>query len=635
MVSTRTQDGTICTKTYSPLTLDLNALSLQSPLPSPMRSTRSHGGPGSPTKVLKPSPPRKASRRGSRTPTSAKKQKFANLAASEANASVSTAPVPALPPTPRTRSAAKVAFAEPVQQDENAVQKEVDLLEGNTFFPSVAIGEKEMVGLSKIGRAEKEVKIWETVLAEHKEKMPSLVPVVEEKLDVNPAESAIKARLDVLDWALSTSQFGPEAYNIKCAIEGYRTGQIGYSDHYTVIYAAHIVDTVATYSEFVRNRTEMLDRYFELHGPGWMWYEPPLNVHPESVPKSFPSVALEREEQWTALGGWYVRQGFWKRAGWVSRMPQADWVLPGIGFEGFDKHPSDPRIVNCQDEGPRLSFRSLLDSGATFPSLHQEDFDSLGIDMASCGAQSVTPCYTAAGISINRLFELFVCVLDNDGKQLVDPNNAVYPLSHKYLGGLCPVSLSIVPITWDTEGRETNHRLSGISSRILVFILILILTSQTPTPLPKEKTSTLTALPTQLPFVASYVSSTPTRNTLFLGEDRNSVLGSHRMPGQKKWSIEIPRIVPGLPDDRFGEPKIRFVHRKGRLVDEDDDFKDHVSYLTVYNENGFELKKVANDPGTRQRELVETLERERREEEQRRLEEQENERMRRELMGGM
>ena len=75
--------------------------------------------------------------------------------------------------------------------------------------------------------------------------------------------------------------------------------------------------------------------------------------------------------------------------------------------------------------------------------------------MASYGAQSVTPCYTASGLSINRLFELFVSVLDNDGKQLVDPNNAVYPLSHKYLGGLCPVTLvcrfvlwEILPLVW-------------------------------------------------------------------------------------------------------------------------------------------------------------------------------------------
>jgi len=175
-------DGTISTKTYSPLTLDLNALSLQSPLPSPMRSTRSHGGPGSPTKVLKPKSPRGTRNRLPRTPTSAKKQKLANLAASEANASMSTAPVSAPPPRSRTRSTAKVTFAEPPQQLEQQLKGEMDLLEGNTFFPSVAIGEKETVGLSKIGRAEKEVKMWETVLAEHKEKMPSLVPVVEEKL---------------------------------------------------------------------------------------------------------------------------------------------------------------------------------------------------------------------------------------------------------------------------------------------------------------------------------------------------------------------------------------------------------------------------------------------------------------------
>lgn len=62
------------------------------------------------------------------------------------------------------------------------------------------------------------------------------------------------------------------------------------------------------------------------------------------------------------------------------------------------------------------------------------------IDEMNYSAQSVTETMTTNGMITNRLFELFVCVLDNDGCQLVDSNNAVYPLSHTYLGGLCPVA---------------------------------------------------------------------------------------------------------------------------------------------------------------------------------------------------
>ncbi|KAG4434785.1 hypothetical protein IFR05_009720 [Cadophora sp. M221] len=189
MVSTRTQDGTISTKTYSPLTLDLNALSLASPPSTPTRSARL----GTPTKVLKPGSPRRGSRRVPRTPISAKKQKFVNILASEANANAGmlTSPSTSAPPrTPITRSAAKakarVTFAEAEVQPRERVfdhfDHGVDLLEGNTFFPSVIIGAKETAGLSKIGRADKEVETWEAILAEHKEQMPSLVPVVEEKL---------------------------------------------------------------------------------------------------------------------------------------------------------------------------------------------------------------------------------------------------------------------------------------------------------------------------------------------------------------------------------------------------------------------------------------------------------------------
>jgi hypothetical protein len=57
-----------------------------------------------------------------------------------------------------------------------------DTHEESTFFPSVVIGEHEEVGLSIIGRADKEVCMWEQVLAGHQREQPSLAPVVEQKL---------------------------------------------------------------------------------------------------------------------------------------------------------------------------------------------------------------------------------------------------------------------------------------------------------------------------------------------------------------------------------------------------------------------------------------------------------------------
>ncbi len=49
----------------------------------------------------------------------------------------------------------------------------------------------------------------------------------------DPAATAIKARLEALQWAIDTSKFEPEAANIRCVMEGYRTGAITYSTEFT------------------------------------------------------------------------------------------------------------------------------------------------------------------------------------------------------------------------------------------------------------------------------------------------------------------------------------------------------------------------------------------------------------------
>lgn len=86
--------------------------------------------------------------------------------------------------------------------------------------------------------------------------------------DPDPAATAIKARLEVLQWALDTSKFKPEEANIRCVIEGYKSGAITYSTKYSLIWAGKIVDKASHYNEFTKDRSARLDRYFEAYGPG-------------------------------------------------------------------------------------------------------------------------------------------------------------------------------------------------------------------------------------------------------------------------------------------------------------------------------------------------------------------------------
>jgi hypothetical protein len=185
--------------------------------------------------------------------------------------------------------------------------------------------------------------------------------------------------------------------------------------------------------------------------------------------------------------------------------------------------------VNAQLEGPKLAFRSLLDSGATFPTLHTEDFLRLSIYPTQYACQSVNAMKTAAGVVNARVYELFVCVLDNNGGHLVHLDDPVFPIGPTYLGSLCPVVESVVPLQMDENGIEKDCRLSGL-----------------------------------LPFLAYYVSRIPTKNFLRFGEDRNDVLGHHRIPGQKKWDISFGHILSRnllVPEDRFDNPRTTFWHR--------------------------------------------------------------------------
>jgi hypothetical protein len=57
-----------------------------------------------------------------------------------------------------------------------------DVDDESNSFPSRGWGERETVGRSRIGRADKEIEIWEEVLRVHEINYPHLVPIVKESL---------------------------------------------------------------------------------------------------------------------------------------------------------------------------------------------------------------------------------------------------------------------------------------------------------------------------------------------------------------------------------------------------------------------------------------------------------------------
>jgi len=217
---------------------------------------------------------------------------------------------------------------------------------------------------------------------------------------------------------------------------GYKSGAIAYSALSTLTWAAKIVDIAPHYNDLTKDISARLERYFGTYGPGWFFYEAPLKMHPSIMPKMGASIAIRRSNTFYALEGYYINQGFWKQANFVKRMPPsrlgASQLTPESPYFARD---TEGRL-DCGSPGLKLAFKPMLNSGTTYPTLHQEDLFNLGFDMAWYDAQTVQTMDCATGPITSRIYALYVCFLDNDCKQLVEPNDAVYPFSRECLGGL-------------------------------------------------------------------------------------------------------------------------------------------------------------------------------------------------------
>ncbi|KAI0383546.1 hypothetical protein F5Y04DRAFT_287266 [Hypomontagnella monticulosa] len=337
----------------------------------------------------------------------------------------------------------------------------------------------------------------------------------------------IGERLELLNWALDTCQCEGEEVNIRAAIEGYQSGEIAYSENFTLIYAGHIVDVCPTYRSFCEDREERLDRYFGAFGPGWLWQEPPL-AGAGFGPVAKKGMCLERRLN-----------------------HHRDY---GIGLYPINqKYTVDKRLVmraTADDKKTKKTavssyFTSLLDSGATFSSLVEQDLKLLKIDFKYYASQGVMEIMGINNIkSKNRYFEMFVSPCSKDGKPLVgDGDQAVWPNEPRALGGFFPVWIS------DIGKNEVRYldRLSGM-----------------------------------VPFDVCYMSSAPTMRELWLGEDRRDVLGARRMPALLRYDplkilqLDCQEDIQKHRDGATTPDQVMFIHNiddNGKRVLSDGDWQ--------------------------------------------------------------
>ncbi|KAI1114512.1 hypothetical protein F5Y14DRAFT_461443 [Nemania sp. NC0429] len=322
-------------------------------------------------------------------------------------------------------------------------------------------------------------------------------------------------RLELLRRTLDNSECDDERINIRAAIHGYESGQIPYSDEFTLLYAGHIVDRCPTYTSFCVDRSERLDHYFANHGPGWLWHEPPL-ADSETDALAQKGLCLDRRGAGDAygVGSYPITLEFTIQASRVSRLPAQS------GGKKKEKRLGTGD-ASCQVE-------TLLDSGATFPVIIMSDLLRLNVDLSAYPAQGVMQVSTVGSKQEFKFFEMYVSVCSKQGSSLVSQGQeAVWPTERRALGGFYPVL--VYP---DPKGTaRLVHRLSGM-----------------------------------VPFDACYLSSAPGMTRLWLGEDRRDVLGTNRLPAHQRFDtdrrlkIEYPREFEVLRGKARTPDRVVFLH---------------------------------------------------------------------------
>lgn len=450
------------------------------------------------------------------------------------------------------------------------------------YDPLPCLDDEPEGGLSTIGRADFRIATFKKIIEWHERNHPGAVPTCKasladaiaarEALSDTPANHRVGnpeapklivlERVKDLKEALAQSEFEPEKVNIKAAIDAYESGEVGYSKGYTLIWAGQVVDSAATYGEFSVNRAERLDRYAEKYGPHWLWWESPLDVHPNDQLQAKGCQVIPRRAQPGGLGHFWIHQRYQKQSGFVMRLPNegGEGDLKPLNASERSAFQTDAHgRVNCGDLGPIYEMPSMLDSGASCASLYSSDLKELGIVKKHYSAQSYGSFNLANGAFLKqKIFELHVEVGGNEGTPIIDSKNPIVP-GRLAIGGIFPV-VEIpqrIKSPFDEGSYIINNRLSGI-----------------------------------MPFLSSYLSIVPGSNIMLLGENRNDIIGHYKMPPFRVWDFHGSQEAHINPLFNYiDNPLLYFRHQAEQITEQDhtplavQTTKDGQTYM-VFPQNG-------------------------------------------------
>lgn len=442
-------------------------------------------------------------------------------------------------------------------------------------------------------------------------------------------EERVEARLAVLQETLAQStepECEPMRTNISAAIRGYQEGTIACSSTYSLIFAGHIVDTTCrTWAEFTVDRKERLDGYFEQHGPGNLWWEPPLaggkdrvnakkallldvtkHIEPDvqfrddqchfRIPMCFrketaltcrmggtqrrdskighggPSKPSTRKRKWVWADDGESDAEVLKRARgdsyWSHVFPEKTAKGAALSKIG----PAATDAVVSTTTGQAQFFEMLLDSGCETPILYHADFVALGFTNADMNAATVATIHLANGRKSNlKIFEL------QGGVQLSEDDFCDHDLF--------PTCVIKLEARLKPPAGYSGERLSGV-----------------------------------LPFLAYYMSFAPGMDKAYLGTERGDVLGMQRIPGGLRYD---PFVKPQLGEPREtllkklqarNPSKIVFEHQRangGRtLMEEEVDSEGGTSRITLLHTDGTVVQtcKIETPQKSRRQRLIEFVE---------------------------
>lgn len=430
-------------------------------------------------------------------------------------------------------------------------------------------------------------------------------------------EERIEARVALLRQTLVEADAEgtePMRRNITAALDGYTTGALGFSHTYALIYAGQIVDTTCTsYAEFTVDRQSRLDRYFAQHGPGYLWWEPPLARSRDRVSaKKGIVLELDREDDYL-----YHQHA----AGSKFRDDSCHFQI-SLGFQNDNslRHRKQPRLRHGEVVGPKRKWEFV------------RDFDSAGqpVTKKRAGPTSInksqTPGESAEGKRLKILTPFQRTRNLPPTRRLTDPVAGIAEKEEEDAGPTMFFDMLLdsgaeIPILLHDDFRLLGYTkedmnaatvvelnaAAGQNSTALCFELLVGLDLHGPedeneeeAPLPPRRHFFPTRvvklgpaikppphggysgdrLSGILPFLAYYTSSAPGRDELCIGDERADVLGMQKMPAGlrydpfRKTEMALPQHAREVFKQTGGPPtrlrRVTFEHevRGGRrLID--------------------------------------------------------------------